>query len=68
VPDGTPFPRHRRDRHRWSQAVGAAGPWWHGGVDGVRLGWLVVQPLFIGFLARTFQFGYLALGLAILSL
>jgi hypothetical protein len=40
----------------------------HGGVDGVRVGWLVVQLLVIGFLARAFQLGYLTLGLAVLSL
>ena len=32
------------------------------------MGWLVVQLLGIGFLARAFQLGYLTLGLAILRL
>jgi hypothetical protein len=47
---------HHPDRQRWSQAVGAAGPCW---VGGVLVDWIVVQLLAIGFLAPAFQLGYL---------
>jgi hypothetical protein len=56
---------HHPDRHRWSQAVGVAGPCWGWRGPG---GLIVVQLLVIGFLAPASQLGHLTLGLVILSL
>ena len=40
----------------------------HGGVSGALVGWLMLQLLVLGFLARAFQLGYSRWALAILSL